>query len=196
MATDTRERQLWWRHMVSILVFPVTVTLVVPALIVNPAHARLNFGSPLNIGLVIVGGLLIAGGLGMWLWTVSLFHRIGKGTLGLGKLMGEPVHLVVVGPYRHVRNPMISGVLAILLGRRPSPPRVRCCCGWRSFGRCKRSPSGSGKNRISLSGMATSTSTTSRTFRAGFRGSRRGSRRISVSDSACHSPPAMTTRDL
>ena len=30
--------------------------------------------------------------------------------------MGEPVHLVVVGPYRHVRNPMISGVLAILLG--------------------------------------------------------------------------------
>ncbi|MGB7868488.1 MAG: isoprenylcysteine carboxylmethyltransferase family protein [Mycobacterium sp.] len=116
MATDTRERQLWWRHMVSILVFPVTVTLVVPALIVNPAHARLNFGSPLNIGLVIVGGLLIAGGLGMWLWTVSLFDRIGKGTLGLGKLMGEPVHLVVVGPYRHVRNPMISGVLAILLG--------------------------------------------------------------------------------
>ena len=100
----------------SILVFPVTVTIVVPALIVTPGHARPNFGSPLNIGLVIVGGLLIAGGLGMWSWTVSLFHRIGRGTLGLGKLMGEPVHLVVVGPYRHVRNPMISGVLAILLG--------------------------------------------------------------------------------
>jgi protein-S-isoprenylcysteine O-methyltransferase Ste14 len=31
-------------------------------------------------------------------------------------VMGEPVHLVVVGPYRHVRNPMITGVLAILLG--------------------------------------------------------------------------------
>jgi protein-S-isoprenylcysteine O-methyltransferase Ste14 len=116
MVTDTRGRRLWWRHLISILVFPVTVTLVVPALTVTPAQARPNFGSPLNIGLVIVGGLLIAGGLGMWLWTVSLFHRIGKGTLGLGKLMGEPVHLVVVGPYRHVRNPMISGVLAILLG--------------------------------------------------------------------------------
>ena len=90
MATDTRERQLWWRHMVSILVFPVTVTLVVPALIVNSAHARLNFGSPLNIGLVIVGGLLIAGGLGMWLWTVSLFHRIGKGTLIRGLLERVP----------------------------------------------------------------------------------------------------------
>jgi len=31
-------------------------------------------------------------------------------------VMGEPVHLVVRGPYRHVRNPMITGVLCILLG--------------------------------------------------------------------------------
>lgn len=116
MVVDTRERKLWWRHLISILVFPVTVTLVVPALIVTPAGARPNLGSPLNIGLVIVGGLLIAGGLGLWAWTVFLFDRIGKGTLGLGKLMGEPVHLVVEGPYRHVRNPMISGVFAILLG--------------------------------------------------------------------------------
>jgi len=116
MVTDTRERRLWWRHLISILVFPVTVTLVVPALFVTPAHARPNLGSPLNIGLIIVGGLLITGGLGLWIWTVFLFDRIGKGTLGLGKLMGEPVHLVVEGPYRHVRNPMISGVLAILLG--------------------------------------------------------------------------------
>jgi hypothetical protein len=50
MVTDTRERQLWWRHLISILVFPVTVTLVVPALIVTPGHARLNFDSPLHIG--------------------------------------------------------------------------------------------------------------------------------------------------
>jgi protein-S-isoprenylcysteine O-methyltransferase Ste14 len=116
MVTNTRERRLWWRHLLSILAFPVMVTLVVPALMLAPAHPQANAGSPLNIGLVVVGGLLIAGGFGMWLWTVSLFHRIGKGTLGLGKVMGEPVHLVVVGPYRHVRNPMISGVLAILLG--------------------------------------------------------------------------------
>jgi protein-S-isoprenylcysteine O-methyltransferase Ste14 len=116
MVTGTRERRLWWRHLISILVFPVTVTLVVPALTVTPAQARPNLGSPLHIGLVIVGVLLIAGGLGLWTWTVFLFDRIGKGTLGLGKLMGEPVHLVVEGPYRHVRNPMISGVLAILLG--------------------------------------------------------------------------------
>jgi protein-S-isoprenylcysteine O-methyltransferase Ste14 len=50
------------------------------------------------------------------IWTVVLFDRVGKGTLGLGRVMGEPVHLVVRGPYRHVRNPMITGVLCILLG--------------------------------------------------------------------------------
>jgi protein-S-isoprenylcysteine O-methyltransferase Ste14 len=116
MVANTHERRLWWRHLISILVFPVMVTLVVPALTVNPAHVRPNLSSPLHIGLVIVGGLLLAGGLGLWAWSVFLFDRVGKGTLGLGELMGEPVNLVVRGPYRHVRNPMISGVLAILLG--------------------------------------------------------------------------------
>jgi protein-S-isoprenylcysteine O-methyltransferase Ste14 len=116
METDTRERRLWWRHLISILAFPVTMAVVIPALMVAPAGMRPNLGSPLNVGLAIIGGLLIAGGLGMWAWTVILFHRVGKGTLGVGSVMGEPVHLVVVGPYRHVRNPMITGVLAILLG--------------------------------------------------------------------------------
>jgi protein-S-isoprenylcysteine O-methyltransferase Ste14 len=46
---------------------------------------------------------------------------VGKGTLGVGPVLGEPVNLVVRGPYRHVRNPMISGVLRILLGPAPRP---------------------------------------------------------------------------
>lgn len=46
-------------------------------------------------------------------WTVSLFARVGGGTLA----PWDPTsRLVVLGPYRHVRNPMITGVLAILLG--------------------------------------------------------------------------------
>jgi protein-S-isoprenylcysteine O-methyltransferase Ste14 len=117
MALDTRERRLWWRHLISFLAFPVTVTIVIPALIVIPAGPRLpDLGVALTVGLVTVGGLLIAGGVAMLIWTVVLFDREGKGTLGLGHVMGEPVRLVVRGPYRHVRNPMISGVLAILLG--------------------------------------------------------------------------------
>jgi protein-S-isoprenylcysteine O-methyltransferase Ste14 len=101
----------------SVLLFPATMTLVIPALIVLPAGVRgPQLGTALTFGLVTVGCLLIAAGLGMMIWTVVLFDRVGKGTLGLGPVMGEPVHLVVRGPYRHVRNPMITGVLCILLG--------------------------------------------------------------------------------
>jgi protein-S-isoprenylcysteine O-methyltransferase Ste14 len=117
MVTNTRERRLWWRHLISFLAFPVTMTVVIPALIVIPAGVRgPRLGAALTVGLVTFGCLLIAAGLGLLIWTVVLFDRVGKGTLGLGPVMGEPVHLVVRGPYRHVRNPMITGVLCILLG--------------------------------------------------------------------------------
>jgi protein-S-isoprenylcysteine O-methyltransferase Ste14 len=117
MALDTRERRLWWRHLISCLVFPVTMTIVIPALIVILPDVRApDLGAALMVGLVTVGALLIAGGVAMLIWTVVLFDREGKGTLGVGNVMGEPVRLVVRGPYRYVRNPMISGVLAILLG--------------------------------------------------------------------------------
>ena len=46
-------------------------------------------------------------------WTVALFFGVGRGTLAP---WDPPQRLVVRGPYRHVRNPMISGVLAVLLG--------------------------------------------------------------------------------
>jgi protein-S-isoprenylcysteine O-methyltransferase Ste14 len=116
MVTSTR-RRLWWRHLMSVLLFPVTVTLVIPALIVIPAGLRApNLGAAPTAGLIAIGCLLIAAGLGLMIWTNVLFDRVGEGTLGLGPVMGEPVHLVVRGPYRHVRNPMITGVLCILLG--------------------------------------------------------------------------------
>src|SRR5688572_604913 len=54
-------------------------------------------------------------GLGLFLMyrTISLFATAGRGTLA----PWDPTRrLVVRGPYRHVRNPMISGVLALLLG--------------------------------------------------------------------------------
>lgn len=62
---------------------------------------------------VLLGAALIVAGFTLWLWTVRLFARIGKGTLA----PWDPTHhLVVQGPFAHVRNPMISAVLAVLLG--------------------------------------------------------------------------------
>ena len=46
-------------------------------------------------------------------WTTVLFVRVGRGTLAP---WDPTATLVVQGPYRHVRNPMISGVLFLLLG--------------------------------------------------------------------------------
>lgn len=111
------ERRLWWRHLMSVLAFPVTVTVVVPASLVLPGGVPgPRFGAAATAGLVSVGCALITAGLGLMVWTNVLFDRVGEGTLGLGDVMGEPIHLVVRGPYRHVRNPMITGVLCILLG--------------------------------------------------------------------------------
>lgn len=64
--------------------------------------------------LAAVAGVALAGlGLTLMVWTVGLFARVGDGTLAP---FDPPRNLVIRGPYRHVRNPMISGGLFVLLG--------------------------------------------------------------------------------
>lgn len=97
-----------WRQLRAIALLPVTVTVVVPGLVLWRSGADLAAWP-----LAALGVALIAVGLLLVVWTVTLFARLGKGTLA----PWDPTsRLVVAGPYRHVRNPMISGVLAILLG--------------------------------------------------------------------------------
>lgn len=57
--------------------------------------------------------ILSGAGLALFLWCVTLFARVGKGTLAPWDPTSE---LVAAGPYRHVRNPMITGVAVILAG--------------------------------------------------------------------------------
>ena len=94
------------RHLAAIALLPGTVTVVVPALLLSDAD--LAPWPP-----AVIGAALIAAGLGMIAWTIALFAGVGRGTLA----PWDPTsRLVVRGPYRRVRNPMISGVLAVLLG--------------------------------------------------------------------------------
>jgi protein-S-isoprenylcysteine O-methyltransferase Ste14 len=87
---------------------PFTVAVVVPGILLWRNGADLGAWP-----LALAGLVLVALGLALVAWTVALFARIGRGTLA----PWDPTsRLVVAGPYRHVRNPMISGVLAVLLG--------------------------------------------------------------------------------
>lgn len=61
----------------------------------------------------VLGTLAFAPGLALFTWCVLLFARVGRGTLA----PWDPTRqLVVVGPYRHVRNPMITSVATMLAG--------------------------------------------------------------------------------
>jgi protein-S-isoprenylcysteine O-methyltransferase Ste14 len=94
----------------------VVVTLVVPTLLVLwTGDVRVGWGlDGVLAGLPVVLGVgLIACGVGLVVWTVGLFVREGEGTLAP---WDPTAKLVVRGPYRHVRHPMIGGVATILLG--------------------------------------------------------------------------------
>jgi protein-S-isoprenylcysteine O-methyltransferase Ste14 len=97
-----------WRHLRAIGLCPAVVTLVVPAIIIWRSDA-----APAGWAFAVPGALLIALGLALVAWTVGLFATVGGGTLAP---WDPTVRLVIRGPYRHVRNPMIGGVLLILLG--------------------------------------------------------------------------------
>jgi len=96
-----------WRHARAIALLPGTVAVGLPAALIA------LYGTDVVPLRAALGAPLVAGGFAMWLWTVRLFARLGRGTLA----PWDPTErLVVEGPYAHVRNPMITGVLAVLLG--------------------------------------------------------------------------------
>lgn len=103
------------RHLAAIGLLPFTATVLVPALLVAVYGARVGWGLPgiAAAATVAAGALALAGG-GRLVWeTISLFASKGDGTLA----PWDPTRkLVVLGPYRRVRNPMITGVGLILLG--------------------------------------------------------------------------------
>jgi protein-S-isoprenylcysteine O-methyltransferase Ste14 len=95
------------RHVLSILLLPFTVTVVLPVLLLEQDRAQAA------VGLRAAGALVAALGLVLVFVTIAHFARKGRGTLAP---WDPPRHLVVSGVYRHVRNPMISGVILILIG--------------------------------------------------------------------------------
>ena len=98
----------------SILALPTMVLLVIPYILLNyiPSFlwqpiwvVHIEFDKILSFFLLLVG-------FSIFLQSIILFVKIGKGTLA----PWDPTKkLVVKSLYRYVRNPMILGVLIILL---------------------------------------------------------------------------------
>ena len=97
----------------AIVVLPGTALVYVPG-------AILWLVTELGLGLAParlaqprswIGIVLGASGFALAVWTVSLFRFVGEGTPAP---WAPPKNLVVLGPYRHVRNPMITSVLVML----------------------------------------------------------------------------------
>ena len=106
---------MFWRLLKAVVILPFTVIVVVPALILWATVGAWSdpHEPPFGRAEMWAGALLVLLGLSLAVWTVRLFVSRGEGTPGP---WDPPKKLVVLGPYRHVRNPMISGVLLILLG--------------------------------------------------------------------------------
>lgn len=106
-----------WNHLRAILMLPGIVTVVIPATIL--AWSGLDTFDwwrsvpPSEFVLPVLGLLMIASGLSLMVATIRLFVTVGEGTLAP---WNPTQRLVVRGIYRHVRNPMITGVCCVLLG--------------------------------------------------------------------------------
>jgi len=100
-----------YSHVKAVLLAPFTVTVIIPLTILCLSKdVHIGWGMGVDFAM---GTLLLSGGLYLVATTIKLFAQMGKGTL---LPSNPPRKLVVAGPYRYVRNSMISGVILILLG--------------------------------------------------------------------------------
>ena len=103
-------------HLISILLLPFNATLTIPLILLlfgEEKWLKLSLVSSRDILIITAGVAVASTGIFLLAVTIRLFIVIGRGTLAPWKPAQK---LVVKGPYRYARNPMISGVSLILAG--------------------------------------------------------------------------------
>ncbi len=103
-----------WRLLRAVLILPGTALVLVPGLLLWLSVGTDLAAVPAGPGDLTFWLGLVSGSAGLLLavWTMRLFVVQGRGTPAP---WDPPRRLVVSGPYRHVRNPMLTGVLLLLL---------------------------------------------------------------------------------
>jgi len=104
------------RHLLAILLLPFMVVVVIPRWLLRDwalSDTHWAVQTPAELVARVAGAAIFLGGFALFTWCVTLFGRVGDGTLA----PWDPTRrLVAVGPYRYVRNPMITGVVTMLIG--------------------------------------------------------------------------------
>ena len=102
------------RHLLAIAALPFVVAVLVPIWVARRNGVAFTLGStaPQLLAQIAGVGLLLVG-LTLFASSLRRFADDGEGTLAP---WDPPRALVISGPYRYVRNPMISGVLFALFG--------------------------------------------------------------------------------
>ncbi|MCL2473928.1 MAG: isoprenylcysteine carboxylmethyltransferase family protein [Alphaproteobacteria bacterium] len=106
---NSERRKSMWRWFKAILLLPINTLVIIPGIILIAGDYDLTIADKaisLTLGIMfLLAGLLLA------LWTIFLFHTRGHGTAAP---WDPPTKLVIHGPYKHVRNPMITSVFFML----------------------------------------------------------------------------------
>jgi len=104
------------RRLLSSLIVPNLVLIGVPIVILlltDPSHRGWAKDPPLSVLVSVSGLVLVVVGLSLFVGTVRLFSQHGEGSI----MPWDPTQrLIVRGVYRHVRNPMHTGVFLVLFG--------------------------------------------------------------------------------
>ncbi len=105
---------MFLRQLLAIAALPFTVTVLAPMAILrrNPLDPAMP-NSMLEVSAMVVGVVALFAGAALFVICVFQFWSRGRGTLAP---WDPPRRFVAEGPYRYVRNPMITGVLLILVG--------------------------------------------------------------------------------
>jgi protein-S-isoprenylcysteine O-methyltransferase Ste14 len=102
------------RHLLAVTALPFVVAVVVPTWLAGRYGAPLRVAAAWPLRLAQLAGLAsVIVGLLLFVASLRRFAADGEGTLAP---WDPPRRLVISGPYRYARHPMISGVFCILLG--------------------------------------------------------------------------------
>lgn len=96
---------MFWRALLAFLVLPGLAAFIVPPLLAS--------ADPWRAGVSPLGALVMLLGIVLLFWCIRDFYVSGKGTLAP---WDPPKRLVVIGLFRHVRNPMYVGVITLIAG--------------------------------------------------------------------------------